>query len=452
METKKRILIVGAGFAGLKAARILSEEATVDVLLIDRNNYHTFTPLLYQVATCGLDTEAVAYPVRSIFADAPNVNFLLGTVVQIDTRQQIVTIETADHTKIEAYDFLMIAAGSQMNYFGNEHIPQHSHRLRDLEDAVVLRNHILRLLEKAAWTQDEAERNSLMTFVVVGGGATGLETAGALYELYNNVLDAEYEINDHMHVRVILLEATEDVLKSYPKTLRLAAKKQLEELGVEVRTSSTVADLGVDYVQLQDGSRIHTQTVIWSAGVQGNKLAELLPIKLERHRRIPVKQTMAVIGLENVYAAGDIAHLLKPDSVQAYPALIPVAQQQGALVARNIMHRIQGEEEEIFTYFDRGIMATIGRKRAIAWVFNRFPLTGIMGWGAWVILHVLVLMGMRNRAQVFLNWVWNYIFYDRSAQIILEDEEDIPLGEQKVIDFNKIRFLSEAQNLYKTHK
>ena len=422
MSTKKRVVIIGAGFAGLKVARMLANKS-VDVLLIDRNNYHTFTPLLYQVATCGLDPSAVAYPIRNIFADAPNVHFLLGDVTEINTTERSITIKTnTSGDRHETYDYLFVAAGSNVNYFGNESVQKNSFSLRDLNDSITIRNHILRLFEKATWTDDDTKREALMTFVVVGGGPTGLETAGALYELYNNVLDAVYDKHDKMQARVILIEATENVLLPYPENLRKSAKKQLESLGVEVLTNAFVEEVGSDFVKLKDDTIIRTNTVVWSAGVKGNPLAEMLGIELERSR-IPVKETMEVIGLDNVFAAGDIAYLEQDNTGQGYPGLIPVAQQQGAVVAKNILHDLHSEPYETFSYFDRGSMATIGRRRAVAWAFNKVQLTGFLAWITWLGLHLLVLMGMRNRAQVFLNWVWNYIFYDRSVQIIVEGDK-----------------------------
>lgn len=426
MSTNKRVIIIGAGFAGLKAARTLANKS-VDVLLVDRNNYHTFTPLLYQVATCGLDPGTVAYPVRSIFKDTPNVRFLMGDVQSIDTNDQSIVIQTnANGTVTKPYDYLFVAAGSKVNYFGNESIQNNSFALRDLNDSITLRNHILRLFEKAAWTQNDSLRDSLMTFVVVGGGPTGLETAGALYELYNNVLDAEYDKNNNMQANVILLEAMDGLLAPYPDNLRESAKEQLQAIGVDVRTGAFVEEVGTDFVKLKDGTVINTHTVLWSAGVQGNTLAEMLDIELERGNQIPIKETMEVIGLENVFAAGDIAYLIDPKSGKPYPGMIPVAQQQGALAAKNILHDIQSESYETFSYFDRGIMATIGRRRAVAWVFNKIPVTGFLAWIAWLGLHLLALMGMRNRAQVFLNWVWNYLFYSRSVKIIFEGEKHKP--------------------------
>ncbi|GAB5492558.1 MAG: NAD(P)/FAD-dependent oxidoreductase [Phototrophicaceae bacterium] len=423
MSNKKRVIIIGSGFAGLKTARKLANKS-IDVLLIDRNNYHTFTPLLYQVATCGLDPSAVAYPVRSIFSDAPNVHFLMGDVTAISTENRSVSIKTnSNGTRTESYDYLFVAAGSNVNYFGNESVKNNSFALRDLNDSITIRNHILRLFEKAAWTKDDAQRETLMTFVVVGGGPTGLETAGALYELYNNVLDANYDKHDNMQANVILLEASDNVLLPYPENLQISAKEQLESLGIDVRTQAFVEEVGVDYVRLKDGTTINTQTVIWSAGVKGNPLAEMLNVEL-KNSRIPVKETMEVIGLENVFAAGDITYLAQDESGQGYPGLIPVAQQQGTVVAKNILHDLKHENYETFSYFDRGSMATIGRRRAVAWAFNKVQLTGFLAWVSWLGLHLLVLMGMRNRAQVFLNWVWNYIFYDRSVQIIVEGDRN----------------------------
>lgn len=423
MKNRKRIIIVGAGFAGLKAARELSKHP-VEILLIDRNNYHTFTPLLYQVATCGLDPSAVAYPVRSIFADKPNVRFLLGSVTEIDYENQFVTVQTNNNgTRQESYDYLFIAAGSKTNYFNNSNIELKSFGLRDLDDALTLRNHILRLFEKAAWTEDEAKRNALMTLVVVGGGATGLETAGALHELYNKVLDKEYDKDDNMDAKVILLEAADKLLVPYPDKLRVAAQKQLESIGVEVRTEAFVDEVGSGSIRLKNGDVINTHTVVWATGVIGNPLAKLLNVELARGGRIPVEETMKVIGREHIFAAGDVSYLLQPDGEQAYPGLIPVAQQQAHIAAKNILHDMKGESLETFSYFDKGTMATIGRSRAVAWVFNRIQLTGYIAWIAWLLLHLIELLGMRNRAQVFLNWVWDYLFYDRSVRIIVEGEK-----------------------------
>jgi NADH:ubiquinone reductase (H+-translocating) len=421
--TTKRVVIIGAGFGGLKAAQVLSKQP-VQVTLIDKNNYHTFTPLLYQVATCGLDVGAVAYPVRSIFRDVPNVGFLLGEVSAIDYEKQSVTVKAATgEIRQEPYDYLLIAAGSKTNYFGKESIERNSFGLRDLNDAIAIRHHILKLFEKAAWTTDSAERDALMTLVVVGGGATGLETAGALHELYNNVLDKEYDKRGNLDVRVILLEGTENVLPPYPNRLRKAARRQLESLGVEVKTEAFVDTVTENQITLRDGTVINTHTIVWATGIVGSPLAEMLDVELERGAKLPVKRTMEVIGRENIFAVGDMIHLLQPNGKDTYPGLIPVAQQQAEVAANNILRAIKGQRFEEFKYNDKGIMATIGRRRAVAWLFNRIPLSGFLAWMAWLGFHLIMLMGMRNRFQVFLNWVWEYLFYDKGIRLIIEDDK-----------------------------
>ena len=435
---QKRVVIIGAGFAGLKAAQTLAHKP-VQVILIDKNNYHTFTPLLYQVATCGLDPSSVAYPVRSIFRDVPNVNFLLGEVTEIDTAHQSVTVEAATgEIRQEAYDYLIIGAGSETNYFGKESIQHNSLGLRDLNDAIAIRHHILKLFEKAAWTTDDAEREALMTLVVVGGGATGLETAGALHELYNHVLDKDYDKRDNMDARVILLEALNNVLPPYPEKLRNAAKKQLESLGIEVRTGAAVEKVSEGSIALKDGTVIPTYTIIWATGVVGSPLAKMLGVELEKGGRVPLKRTTEVIGLDNVFAAGDITYLQQPNSEEPYPGLIPVAQQQAEIAAKNILHALKGEQFEEFVYKDKGIMATIGRRRAVAWVFNRIQLTGFLAWLAWLGLHLIMLLGMRNRVQVFISWIWDYIFYDRTIRLIVEDDKRREVDEKLFKNGNNV--------------
>jgi NADH dehydrogenase len=419
MTKRARVIIVGAGFAGLSAAKMLANQP-VDVLLIDRNNYHTFTPLLYQVATCALDPSAVAYPVRSIIRGAANVQFLLGEVQMINHSAKSISVKThAGMMQEERYDYLFIASGSRNHFGADPAIERKTFGLRDLDDALNIRNHVLRLFEKAIWTEDPDERRALMTFVVVGGGATGLETAGALHELYNSVLDREYDTHDRISAQVILIELAGQVLAPYPEKLRISAEQQLRSLGVEVRTGIGVQQVGDGLIVLQDGSEIRTHTVIWATGVLGSPLASMLGVELQRGGRVPVDSTLLVCGYQDVFVAGDLAYLLNPVSGEPYPGMIPVAQQQGKLVAQNILRLIRGDTLQEFRYFDRGIMATIGRQRAVAYVFNRISLTGFVAWLAWLGLHLVALLGMRNRVHVFLNWVWDYLFYDRSVRIIV---------------------------------
>lgn len=421
--TRPKVVIIGAGFGGLFTARQLAR-TNVDVLMVDRNNYHTFSPLIYQVATCGLDIEDVAYPVRKIFARSRNIKFMLGEVIDIRPHESQIEVRTNGRTLDIDYDYLIMAAGSVTNYFGNAEIEENALPLKTIEDSVRIRNHILRLFEKADWMEDEVVLRAMTTMVVVGGGPTGLETAGAMLELYDNVLRHEYPRLRDMPPRVILVEATDTLLRPYPESLQQSALAQIEAMGVEVLLGKMVKSYDGYRVQLSDGSLIDTRTLVWATGVKGSPLAGKLSGDLARGGRIPVEPTMRVKGIDNVYALGDIAYLEDPDG-NPYPQLIPVAQQQAKLAAKNILRRTTGVSEKHFTYFDKGTMATIGRRRAVAWVFNRVPVSGFIAWLAWLGLHLITLIGFRNQLNVFVNWVWNYIrFSGGGHNVLLEFESE----------------------------
>ncbi|MCU0496737.1 MAG: NAD(P)/FAD-dependent oxidoreductase [Anaerolineae bacterium] len=428
---RPRVVIIGAGFGGLYAARQLANQP-VDVLLIDRNNFHLFTPLLYQVATCALDPSQIAYPIRRIFRKNKNIHFRLGTVIAIDTHGRSITVrEDNAEEHIEPFDYLIVATGTETNFFGNTDLQKRGFGMKDLSDAVTLRNHILRLFEKAAWETSETERRALTTIAVVGGGPTGLETAGAIYELYNYVLKAEYAHLQQMEARVILLEAMDHLLDPYPEGLRQAAYDQLKSIGVEVMLNAKVKHLAEDHIELEDGRTIPTHTLVWSAGVKANSVTAMLGVNLERGGRIPIQPTLEVTGLNGIYAVGDIAHLIDPKNNHPYPQVIPVANQQGSLAAKNIMRAIQNQPQEAFQYHDRGIMATIGRRRAVAYPFYKLQLTGWFAWITWLLLHLVWLLGFRNQIVVFINWVWNYLTFDRSVRIILHQKQYLPEAVKK---------------------
>ena len=415
MNHNPKVIIIGAGFGGLFAARELANQP-IDVLLIDRNNYHTFTPLLYQVATAALDPSQIAYPIRSIFRNTSNIHFLLGKVTGIDTDLRNVTIMCGDKPRVEEYDYLIVAAGSTPTYFGSNEFRQHAFELRTLQDSIRLRNHVLNLFEEAVWAEDKAHHEALLTVVVVGGGPTGIETAGAVFELYNHVLNHDYPQAD-LKAKVILVEMQNHLLGPYPPQLRQAARTQLESLGVEVRLGHRVTEVYRDRVVLDNGTFIPSHTLVWSAGVKAAPVAELLGVDLQPNGSIPIDSTTQVLGTERVFAIGDNAYLTQQGST-AYPMLIPVAQQQGQLASRNILADLNGGSRQTFRYVDKGTMATIGRSRAVAWIFNRFALTGRLAWLAWLGLHLVMLLGFRNRLSVFINWIWNYLTYDRSVRII----------------------------------
>lgn len=429
MASLPRAIIIGAGFGGLFAARTLANK-NVDVLLVDRHNFHTFTPLIYQVATCALDPSEVAYPIRSIFYKRKNIRFMLGDVTTIDSPDQTITIQVDGREVVEHYDYLIVATGSVTNYFANTEFSDHAFELKTLGDAVQLRNHILKLFERAAWVNDFGQRDALTTIVVVGGGATGIETAGAIYELYNYVLAKEFQ-QSNMRAQVILVEMRDHLLAAYPEDLQQAALNQLENLGVKTMLGRRVTAVDYDHIGLDDGTTIPTFTLIWSAGVQASPLAKMLKVDLVNGGRVSIRETAQIIGQENIYVVGDMAYLEDKDG-QAYPQLIPVAQQQGVLAAKNILRQIENEELLSFKYNDRGSMATIGRRRAVAWIFNRIKLSGWLAWIAWLGLHILTLLGFRNRLSVLLSWIWNYFTYDRSVRIILEQRpiEEIILSEK----------------------
>ncbi len=415
MNGRPRVIVIGAGFGGLYAAQTLKHKS-VDVLLVDRHNFHTFTPLLYQVATAGLEAEEIAYPVRGIFRSNTNIDFMLGEVTAIDRAAKMISVRTDGAVRHESYDYLIVAGGSVTSYFGKPEIGDYAFELKTLDDAVELRNHILRLFERAAWTEDEVQRRALTTIIVVGGGATGLETIGAIRELYQHVLRKEYE---SLSPRIVLVEAIDHLLAAYPERLQQKALEQLKSLGVEVILGDAVDETTPDHVRLASGEIIPTRTLIWSAGVQASPLTTLLDLPLQKGGRVPITATLTTEGDENVYVVGDMAYLAAPDG-KPYPMLIPVAKQQGILAAKNILRRVASEQPQPFHYIDRGIMATIGRRRAVAWIFNRIQLTGYLAWIAWLGLHLISLMGFRNRLNVFVNWVWNYLTYDRAVRIILE--------------------------------
>lgn len=419
-HTDPKVIIIGAGFGGLFAARNLAGKP-VNVLLIDKNNFHTFTPLLYQVATSALDPSEIAYPVRTIFEKHDNIQALMGEITDIDYANKKVSVKTLLHKYVESYDYLILATGSTPTYYDNDHLKPHSLELRTLDDALEIRTHILTQFELATWATDEALQEALTTIVVVGGGPTGIETAGAIYELYNHVLKREYH-HQSLSARVILVELSDTLLSPYPKELRESALRQLESLGVEVMLGTSVDEAHDDHIILTDGTEIPTYTLVWATGVKASPLAKMLDVELEKGGRLPIKPTTEVIERPDIFAAGDMTYLEDP-SGEPYPMLIPVAQQQGVLAAKNIMARINGRSEKIFEYNDRGMMATIGRRRAVAYIYNKIKISGFLAWLAWLGLHLLTLLGFRNRTQVIMNWMWNYFTYDRSVRLILHPEE-----------------------------
>jgi NADH dehydrogenase len=414
-STLPHVVIVGGGFGGLRLARRLRKEP-LRVTLIDQHNYHTFVPLVYEVATAGLAPGDIAQPFRAILRNAPNVEFVLGRVERIDLQQRTVYTSEAAF----AYDYVVIAMGTVPNSFGIDGVDEHALVLKELPHAGAIRNHILRNFERADALTDPAAQARLMTTVVVGGGPTGVETGGALAELKQHVLRRDYPRLDLSQARVILLEAGDELLPSFPARLRRKALEQLQALGVEVRLRTAVTRVTAHAAVLKDGSTIETANVIWVAGTRGSPLAETLGISLARDGRIPVTPQLEIIGAERAYAIGDTAHLAAADG-RPYPMLAQVAMQQADVVAANIVGSTRGDAPRRFRYRDRGVMATIGRRRAVAHVLG-LQFSGVLAWMLWLAVHLLAIVSLRSRALVLLNWIWNYIRYDRASRIVTEDE------------------------------
>ena len=407
------VVIVGAGFGGLRAARAL-RRAPVQVVLLDRNNYHLFQPLLYQVATAGLEPEQIAKPVRAILRRQKNFDFRMIEVSGVDFAQRRLGTSTGSI----AYDFLVLAPGGETNFFGLAAMERHGFGLKDIPDAVAIRNHVLTCFEQAMLESDPERRRAKLTFIVVGGGPTGVEMAGALSELIRLVLVKDYPRLNIKDVRILLLEATDKLLAAMPERLREAAGRTLWRKWIEVRFNATVADFDGERVRLKSGEVVPAHTVIWAAGVRATALNGRLGLPAGRQGRIPVEPTLQVPGHPDVYIIGDAAY--REENGEPLPMVAPVAIQMGESVARNIVRTLRGKPLEPFRYHDQGTLATIGRNAAVAHVFG-VNWSGFPAWVMWLVVHIIQLIGFRNKLFVLLNWAWDYFFYERAARLITRE-------------------------------
>ncbi|HKA57762.1 MAG TPA: NAD(P)/FAD-dependent oxidoreductase [Gemmatimonadales bacterium] len=407
------VVIVGGGFGGLNAARAL-RRAPVNVLLLDRNNYHLFQPLLYQVATAGLEPEEIARPVRAILRDQKNFDFRLVEVSGVDFTQRRLDTSAGP----VAYDYLILSHGSQTNFFGLESMRQHGFGLKDIPDALRIRNHVLTCFEQAMLETDPERRRAKLTFIVVGGGPTGVEMAGALSELIRLVLVKDYPRLNIKDVRILLLEATDKILAALPERLREAAVKTLWRKWIEVRFSAVVTDYDGELVRLKSGEVIPARTVIWAAGVQAAPLNAHLGLTPGRQGRIAVEPTLQLHSHPEVFIIGDAAYL--DENSQPLPMVAPVAIQMGRHVALNIRNALRSKPLVPFHYRDQGTLATIGRNAAVADVYG-IRAKGFPAWVLWLGIHIVQLIGFRNKLFVLLNWAWDYFFYERAARLITRD-------------------------------
>jgi NADH dehydrogenase len=414
--SRPRVVIAGAGFAGLTCARGL-KHASVDVLLVDRNNYHLFTPLLYQVASALLDPGEVARPVRELVRPLGNVEFRQAEITGVDLHRRILNTDRGP----VPYDYLVLATGSQSDYFGNASLALHAFGLKQLGEGLALRNRVLARVEATQWITDSARRRMMLTFAIVGGGPTGVEMAGALSELIRHVLKKDYPKLDLSEVRVILLEAAASLLGTFDPVLREAARRSLEKKGVEVMLNAKVAQVTDDSISLANGDVIPAGTIVWTAGVRASELGAVLGVKLLRQARVPVDDTLQLPGHPVVFVIGDLAGAVVAG--QPLPMLIPVAMQEGRRVAATIKDMAANGGATAFVYKDPGTMATIGRNSAVAQL-GRVRLSGFPGWVMWLTVHLVNVVSFRSRILVLINWAWDYLFYDRPIRLIVRAYPD----------------------------
>jgi NADH:ubiquinone reductase (H+-translocating) len=402
------VVVVGAGFAGLTLVRGLTHTA-VDVVLVDQHNYHLFTPLLYQVASSQLDPSEIAQPIRKLVRGIRNCDFKLAHVAGIDlAAKSVVTDQGAI-----PYDYLVLAAGSVSNYFGNDKLKQHSLALKHLPDAMALHNWVLQRFEMASWESDPERRAQLITFTVVGGGPTGIEFAGALLELIHPVLRKDFRGVDISGAQVLLVEASSQILSAFKPRLRQAALRSLARRGVKVLLDSPVRAIETHRLVLRDGRSIPTSSVVWTAGVCGAPVGGFLDVELDRLGRVPVGPSLQLAGHPEVMAIGDLA------SLEDLPMLAQVAIQQARLASANIRAMTEGCQVGQFRYHDRGIMATIGRNSAVAEI-GPFQFSGFLGWVLWLVVHLANIVTFRARLFTLLNWGWDYIALDRPIRLLVQ--------------------------------
>lgn len=410
---KKRLVIIGAGFAGLKLARDLIN-SNYQIVLLDRNNYHQFQPLLYQVATSGLEPSAISFPLRKIFQRATNLFIRVTEVLEIDAKAKKLT---TDIGPLE-YDFLVIATGVRSSYFGLENIREHSIPMKTVAQALALRNQILSNFELAVTITDPQKLKALLTIVVVGGGPTGVEISGALADLKNYVLPKDYPDLDFSLMQISLIEASDRLLGGMSEQSGTKSKTYLQNLGVKVHVSTRVTNYDGHSVKLNNGDSIDTNTLIWAAGITGTYPEGIEKAQTDRGNRIKVNQFNQLVGTENIFALGDIAFMQTKKYPTGHPQVAQVAIQQAKILAKNLRNIEKSKALKAFEYSDKGSMATVGRDLAVVDLpFIRF--SGRFAWLTWMFVHLMSIVGVKNRLLIFVNWFWNYVTYDQSLRLII---------------------------------
>ena len=414
---QKRLVIIGSGFAGLKLAQKL-KNSVFQIVLIDKYNYHQFQPLFYQVATSGIEPSAISFPLRKIFQKVKNVFIRITEVTFIDTKKQVINTNLGDIY----YDYLVVATGANTSYFGMKSLEEHSLPMKTTEEALNLRNSILQNFEDALSCKNEADKEGYLNIAVVGGGPTGVEVSGALAEMKKFVIPKDFKELDSSKIHIYLLEAADKLLNGMSEIASLKAKIFLKSLGVEVITNTAVTNYDGKTVELSDGKKIISNTLIWTAGIKGNIINGLNPDILGKGNRIKVNKYNQIQGYENIFALGDIALMTEEKYPNGHPQVAQVAVQQARLLAKNLLRIQFNKPLQPFKYKNLGSMATIGRNRAVVdFPFVRFQ--GIFAWFVWMFVHLMSIVGVKNRLLLFINWFWNYVTYDQSLRLIIRTKK-----------------------------
>ena len=433
---KPRIVIIGGGFAGIQLVKNLRMK-DVQVVMLDRHNYHTFQPLLYQVATAGLEPDSIAGPLRKIFDEEENFFFRMANVESVSPEENMVN---TDIGRIR-YDYLVIATGTKTNYFGNKSIEELAFPLKQVPQALNLRSHILQNMERAVTSEDEEEIDRLTNFVIVGGGPTGVEVAGAFGELKNHVLPRDYpELDFDKNMHIYLVEGLERLLPTMSEKAGKRAQHDLEKrFRVNVKLKTMVEDFDGYQVTLDNGEVIHTETLIWAAGVSGIILPGLEQAKTRKSRYV-VDQYNRIAGYQNIFAVGDIASMATREFPDGHPQVAPVAMQQGEKLGKNLSRLLRGKQMKLFHYTDKGYMATIGRNRAVADLPGKIKFGGFFAWIFWMFVHLFFLVSFRQKLITFGNWLWNYFTYDRGTRLIIR-----PFDYRSTVDGKRKAMREEQQ-------
>jgi len=426
-----RVIIIGGGFGGVEAARRLKDKE-VEVLLIDRNNFHTFQPLMYQVATGTLAADAISFPIRKMFKSQQNFRFRMADVTEIDHVQKIVKTSVGDYD----YDYLVIATGATSNFFGNKQVEKYALPMKSIHEALNIRSYVLQNLEEAVLRKNYHDRERFLNFVVVGGGPTGVELSGAIAEIQLHMLKKDYPELSKNEMKVYLVEGTGKILAALSEKSSQDAERYLQDLGVNILLDTQVTGYDGDTITFSNGESIPTKTVIWGAGVMGQFPAGIHPEIIQRGNRIQTDGQCRVGGMENVYAIGDVAAMITEDTPRGLPGVAPAAQQQGAYVAKHILQNMNNQQTTAdFKYFDKGSMATIGRNKAVV-DMGSFHMKGFLAWLTWMFVHLVSIFGFRNKLVTFVNWTIKFFTKNSGIRLIIHKYKRPDVEKETEIEYH----------------